>query len=1189
MKSNQRFSKKWKWILTGSVFGIISIGALSLGIALASENKSLKVTSPYFNGQNSINLMYTNLHKLGYNSLPSANNQQAWIDLAKKENFNMNIYYGSNLLEQESDPLYSTYRIDKTSLNNLNQKDLIKNTVSNLDELAGNKLSIDYNTALSSSFFNSRNTLFTNSVINTINSTSNNKINLHLVPKSPATFNAWWFDQNCEIGSMEWSPDYNDISSWIGYLFNQNEGWVTGNLWPCLWAYLSGANPQNGQFNNLFDSNTTYSNPSNFDTQLAYTNTRRHEMGLGNLPPWAVSLFQTLFENFPNSIAWNTNYGWWQLQYNYNSLDQALQYVLQNWCSSVQNTKVIVSSLGQTYNQTNVYSTSFYDNLSIITSPIQYTSEDSLIKFITWIDALSPTLPFYANGNNLSQSPRLTQKDTYILFNPANSNLNGQYYINLNSYNYSSSNPYNFFIHGAVIQSSNYSYFAPGLDGAFTSDAAGCYSGLLNYVPYNYLQNQKGNEQYSNGYGITKKPNANFLKLIDALNFELLDVQNNFIGAHYDKTGINHGDTLNINGQNKNADLTFVTNPAIFLDPTDPEKLLSQTEFLNSTYFKNNQTWSNYANYENFIKYHLITLTDGNLAAAINKTNAYKFFLNEKINWVNENGNVATNVQSHIEPPDFNNSIAWMAGSMSYYSFDKQGVSLSSVDQNSYMLQEIGLAGNNYNLGLGSGFFQTEEYQPNNNPNGNTFTYFLSPNAISNNVQKTGWNGGQPVSYFLSLLGTQGPFFQPLPSNALAFKDLQNTNRSNWSNLTLGQLTQDFMGNSSTTGVWNVSVLMSNALNDNNTTEFNKLYEQMNNNPAYVSFVANQKINKKSAVFYLYGSGLNPNTGLPQMSPNLLFNGGYYVNEDTFTTSTLKTTYIPSFFDNALKTQYGDYILGPSSQKIQHLNLQWSQNITNAEVLVMYLSNQISCDLSVTPQQLKGVKLTGNQFLYFSGLVANKMTNWTLYNAEIYQLTTNNAAGFSVPLNTNNKPLIVVDTDSFANSEKFVDQKIYYAKFGFPYISNNGQILYTDSDKTGLLKSYVKYDYTKVVGTALNPFIYGTTGAEIRQDINAIVNWTAIADNASYPLPQGSILNNIIPYGNFVGNFEYYCPTTSTPVVVHTFYQYVAAKAGIGIVGSPLFYTYGKNNYYYEGNFSDATNSFSQYQWDLINAINDWN
>ena len=53
MKSNQRFSNKWKWILTGSVVGIISIGALSLGIALASQNKNLKITSSYFNGQNS--------------------------------------------------------------------------------------------------------------------------------------------------------------------------------------------------------------------------------------------------------------------------------------------------------------------------------------------------------------------------------------------------------------------------------------------------------------------------------------------------------------------------------------------------------------------------------------------------------------------------------------------------------------------------------------------------------------------------------------------------------------------------------------------------------------------------------------------------------------------------------------------------------------------------------------------------------------------------------------------------------------------------------------------------------------------------------------------------------------------------------------------------------------------------------
>ena len=1188
MKSNQRFSNKWKWILIGTSVGIITIGGMSLGIALASENKTLKSTSSYFNGENSINLMYKSLNKMGYNSLPNPNNQQAWIDLAKKNSFTMTIYNGTNLLEQETDPLFSTYQINKNSLSNLYNKNLIKNTISNLDSLAGNKLTLNYYTLDNAPFFSSKVTLFNDSVINAIDSATNNKINFNLIPRSPTTFNAVYNNQNCELGSMFWSPDYNDVSSWIGYLFVSNSGWVNGNLWPCLWALLSGANPNNGQFTNLPDANTTYSNPSTFSQQLAYTNARRHAMGLGNLPAWAVGLFQNLFYSLNNVVAWNTNYGWWQIQYNNNQIGQTLQYIIQNWVSSVENTQVVVSSSGIEYNQQTNYSQSFYDNLSITNSPVQYTSQSSLIQFIAWIDALVPVMPFYAGGNNLTQYPVLTQKNTYILNNPANEYNNGQYYINLNSYDYSSSNPYVLFLPGSLVSSENDNYFAPVLGaGCFVEYAAGCYSGMMNYVPYNYLQNEKGNKQYSEGYGVTNKPNANLLKLIDSQNFELLDVQRNFIGAHYDNSGINHGDILSINGKNKNANLTFITNPALLLYPNNPQELLSKTQFLNSSYFKNNETWSNYTNYENFIKYHVITLTDGNLASAINNTNAYKFFLNEKINWVNDHGKIVANVESHIEPEDFNNSLAWMAATFSDYSFNSQGQQLGQLQGNSYMLQEIGLAGNNYNLGVGSGFFQTEEYEPNNNPNGDTFTYFLSP---SNNVNNTGWNGGAAVSYFLSMLGSQGAYLDPMPSNALAFQNLQGTVHQNWSNITLGQLTKDFMGTNSTNGVWNISVLMQNALNNNNKTEFNKLYQEINKNPAYVTLVANETFNKAAGVLYLYGSGTNPKNGLPEMDPNLLFNGGYYVNANTFTNTSLQTTYIPSFFDNALKTQYGNYILAPASQKIQHLNLQWSSNITKEEELALYLSNQISYDSNVNPSQLENISLTGNQFLYFAGVVANKSSNNVLYNALIYQLTQNNPANFSEPLNTQNKPLVVLDTNPTNNSTTVVNNEKYYAKYGFPYISNNGQILYTDSDKSGLLKSLVKPEYEKVVGTALNPFIYGTTGAEIRQDINAIINWTAIANTSAYPLSQSIILNNVIPYGNFVGNFAYYCPTSSREVILHKFYQYCAATSGIGILGSKLFYTNdNKNNFYYEANLDEFNNSYSQYQWDLINAINDWN
>ncbi|MBO7085111.1 hypothetical protein J6W20_04335 [bacterium] len=68
---------------------------------------------------------------------------------------------------------------------------------------------------------------------------------------------------------------------------------------------------------------------------------------------------------------------------------------------------------------------------------------------------------------------------------------------------------------------------------------------------------------------------------------------------------------------------------------------------------------------------------------------------------------------------------------MSDYSYDGSGNVLGEVNADSYMLQEAGIAGNNYNIGVGSGFFQTEEYAPNNDPNGDTFTYFLSPNTIT--------------------------------------------------------------------------------------------------------------------------------------------------------------------------------------------------------------------------------------------------------------------------------------------------------------------------------------------------------------------------------------------------------------------------------------------------------------------------
>ncbi|MBO6072541.1 hypothetical protein J6P59_02700 [bacterium] len=122
--------------------------------------------------------------------------------MTKKNSFTMNVYNGTNLLEQETDPLFSTYQINKDSLSNLYNKNLIKNTISNLDSLVGNKLTLNYYTTDEAPFFNSKVTLFNDSFINAIDSATNNKVNFNLIPRSPTTSNAVNNNQNCELGTM---------------------------------------------------------------------------------------------------------------------------------------------------------------------------------------------------------------------------------------------------------------------------------------------------------------------------------------------------------------------------------------------------------------------------------------------------------------------------------------------------------------------------------------------------------------------------------------------------------------------------------------------------------------------------------------------------------------------------------------------------------------------------------------------------------------------------------------------------------------------------------------------------------------------------------------------------------------------------------------------------------------------------
>ncbi|MBO7085112.1 hypothetical protein J6W20_04340 [bacterium] len=59
------------------------------------------------------------------------------------------------------------------------------------------------------------------------------------------------------------------------------------------------------------------------------------------------------------------------------------------------------------------------------------------------------------------------------------------------------------------------------------------------------------------------------------------------MGAHYANNSIDHGDTIQ---DGKNANLLFISNPEVTLNPSAPQTLLSQSAFEATSAYKNHQT-----------------------------------------------------------------------------------------------------------------------------------------------------------------------------------------------------------------------------------------------------------------------------------------------------------------------------------------------------------------------------------------------------------------------------------------------------------------------------------------------------------------------------------------------------------------------------------------------------------------------
>ncbi|WP_353289832.1 MG321/MPN456 family lipoprotein [Ureaplasma ceti] len=64
----------------------------------------------------------------------------------------------------------------------------------------------------------------------------NPNLSFNMIQRSPSTVQQGFYQQNADMISMIWSPDYNDVGTWLTYMFQDQQ---IANLWPAVAAAMN--------------------------------------------------------------------------------------------------------------------------------------------------------------------------------------------------------------------------------------------------------------------------------------------------------------------------------------------------------------------------------------------------------------------------------------------------------------------------------------------------------------------------------------------------------------------------------------------------------------------------------------------------------------------------------------------------------------------------------------------------------------------------------------------------------------------------------------------------------------------------------------------------------------------------------------------------------------------------------------
>lgn len=230
----------------------------------------------------------------------------------------------------------------------------------------------------------------------------NNNLSFNMIQRSPSSIQQGFYQKNADMISMYWSPDYNDLGTWLTYMFSDSQ---VANMWPAIAGAINKDIPVPNETSNV-EHQSWVENLKNFikSKNFGFNDTK------GNFVP--------LIDENGKAIQMNK-----LMEYINNGVSSSLIYSTLGNAMAAWSDSDDVKKYGGTLedvNDPNVYKDKLYKSFSGGIKDFQASMQTNMLDFLT---SYRQNIPFIQDGPD-TKNAFLVKSGAHV---PSNANAADNY------------------------------------------------------------------------------------------------------------------------------------------------------------------------------------------------------------------------------------------------------------------------------------------------------------------------------------------------------------------------------------------------------------------------------------------------------------------------------------------------------------------------------------------------------------------------------------------------------------------------------------------------------------------------------------------------------------------------------------------------------------------------------------------